>query len=100
MTQSGLSVRALYSTISDNQLDILAGKIQAHFPNCGYRMMAHLLQEVPHHRVRETLRRIDPEGVAVRWASTVRRRTYSVPSPLSLWQIDGNHKLIRLVTPP
>ncbi len=101
MTQSGLSVRALYSSISDNELDILAGTIQEQFPNCGYRMMyAHLLQEghrVPHHRVRETLRRIDPEGVAVRWASTVRRRTYSVPSPLSLWHIDGNHKLIRLV---
>lgn len=99
MSQSGLSVKALYSTISDNDLNVLAIKIQEHFPNCGYRMMyAHLLQEghrVPHSRVRETLRHIDPEGVAVRWASTVKRRTYSVPSPLSLWHIDGNHKLRR-----
>ncbi len=76
-------------------LDILASKIQEHFPNCGYRMMyAHLLQEghrVPHHRVRETLRRIDPEGVAVRWASTVRPIQCHHHCPLSLWHIDGNH---------
>ncbi len=59
MTECGLSVRKLYSSISDHYLDMLVRNIQHHFPNSGYRMMyAHLLQEghqVPHHRVRETL---------------------------------------------
>lgn len=30
-----------------------------------------------------------------RWKSTTRRRNYNVRYPLSLWHIDGNHKLIR-----
>lgn len=39
--------------------------------------------------------RVDPEGVAIRWSSTVQRHKYTVSSPLALWHIDGNHKLIR-----
>ena len=39
--------------------------------------------------------RVEPEGVTVRWTSAVQRRKYSVFSPLSLWHLDGNHKLIR-----
>jgi transposase len=102
MSESGLSVRNLYSTISDEQLDILVRLIQQNFPNCGHRLMqGHLLQEghkVQQHRVRESLIRVDPEGVAIRWACTIPCRTYSVPSPLALWHIDGNHKLIRYYT--
>ena len=61
-------------------------------------MQGHLLQEghrIQQHRVRESLFRVNPEGVSIRWASTVQRRTYYVASPLALWHIDGNHKLIR-----
>lgn len=46
-------------------------------------------------RVAESLLRVDPAAVAMRWSQTVVRRTYSVPSPNALWHIDGNHKLIR-----
>ena len=100
MTEYGLTVHALYSTISDRELDELAEQIKQDFPNCGYRMMqGHLLRQghrIPHARIRNCLHRIDPDGVAIRWATTVQRRKYTVPSPLSLWHIDGNHKLIRL----
>lgn len=41
------------------------------------------------------MRRVDPEGTIARRLSTINRRVYSVPAPLSLWHIDGNHKLIR-----
>ncbi|KAK1161546.1 hypothetical protein AOXY_G19120 [Acipenser oxyrinchus oxyrinchus] len=43
------------------------------------------------------MKRVDPEGVLERALSlhTVRRRSYSVTAPQSLWHIDGNHKLIR-----
>ena len=85
-------MHALYSTISDRELDDLAEQIKQDFPNCGYRMMqGHLLRHgyrIPHAHIRNCLHRIDPDDVAIRWAT--------VPSPLSLWHIDGNHKLIRL----
>ena len=48
-------------------------------------------------RIRESLRRVDPEGTLMRALelNVINRRRYSVPSPLALWHIDGNHKLIR-----
>ena len=101
MTEYGLSVNALYSTIGDQELDYLAGQIKQDFPNCGYRMMqGHLLRQghrIPHARIRDCLHRIYAEGVTIRWASTVQRRKYTVSSPQSLWHINGNHRLIRLV---
>jgi hypothetical protein len=101
MTEHGLSVKALYSSISDQELDYIAGQIKHDFPNCGHRMMqGHLLRQghrIQHARIRDCLHRIDAEGVAIRWATTVQRRKYTVSSPQSLRHIDGNHKLIRLV---
>lgn len=49
------------------------------------------------HRLRASMRRLDPEAILMRRFSmqTARRRQYSVPAPNSLWHIDGNHKLIR-----
>jgi len=50
-------------------------------------------------RVRESIRRVNPEGVLLRvlTINTINRRKYSVYAPLALWHIDGNHKLIRLI---
>jgi len=77
MEEYGLSVHALYSTISDRELDRLTEQIKKDFPNCGYRMMqGHLLHQghrIPHARVRNCLHRIDSNGVAIRWATTVQR---------------------------
>ena len=38
-------------------------------------------------------RRVDPEGSIMRRLQAVNRRRYQVPSPRSLWHMDGNHKL-------
>ena len=46
-------------------------------------------------RVRESMQRVDPQGVAVSWLRLTPRRQYSVSGPLALWHIDVNHKLIR-----
>ena len=41
---------------------------------------------------------LDPVGVTERWLQgLVSRRKYNVKGPLSLWHIDGSHKLIRYV---
>ena len=101
MALYGLSVQSLYSNMSDDELDEVIKKICIAFPNSGFRMMeGHLLSRgyrLPQVRIRESLHRVDPEGVAARWAIAIQRLRYSVMSPLSLWHIDGNHKLIRYV---
>ena len=99
MDEGNLSISSLYSTITDDELDAIVMDIKASFPNCGYRLMyGHLVTRgyrVTQMRIREALRRVDPDGVAVRWATAIERRKYRVMSPLSLWHLDGNHKLIR-----
>lgn len=99
MNEFGLCVSELYFRITDQDLDLLVSQIKEEFPNCGYRLMhGHLVHRghrVSQSRIREALHMVDPEGVAIRWSSAVERRKYSVASPLSLWHLDGNHKLIR-----
>jgi len=46
-------------------------------------------------KIRQSLRRIDGEGIAARRLTTIKRRKYSVPSPNFLWHIDGTHKLVK-----
>ena len=99
MIDCNLSVSSVYSQISDDELDVLVADIKHTFPNCGYRLMrGHLLNQghrVTQMRIRDSLHRVDPDGSVLRWAATIQRRKYRVSSPLSLWHIDGNHKLIR-----
>ncbi|CAL8384465.1 unnamed protein product [Arctogadus glacialis] len=89
-----------YSEMSDTQLDALVLEIhRIHL--CGYRMLRYHLQGRGHlvqiHRVRQSLKRVDPEGTEQRALAnrTLHRRQYSVPGPNCMWHIDGNHKLIR-----
>ena len=99
MSLYDLSVSKLYSDINDQELDSLVVQIKHDFPNAGYRLMEGYLLQQGHRvlqvRIRDSMRRVDPDGVAIRWASTIPRSKYSVASPLSLWHVDGNHKLIR-----
>uniref|UniRef100_A0A1X7SQW6 Integrase catalytic domain-containing protein n=1 Tax=Amphimedon queenslandica TaxID=400682 RepID=A0A1X7SQW6_AMPQE len=99
MNEFSLSVHMQYSDISDGDLDIIVYSIQNAFPLCGnVQMQGHLLARgirVQQIRIREAQRRIDPEGCIMRRLRVINRRQYRVPSPLSLWHIDGNHKLIR-----
>ena len=74
------------------------------FPNCGYRRMRGFLRARGLHiqwsRIQGSMKRVCPEGILMRalQLTTVERRIYNVRSPLSLWHIDGNHKLIRFVS--
>ncbi len=99
LEEYNFSVSALYSQISDAELDALINDVKQQFPSCGYTMMAgHLLSRgyrVQQIRVRAALVRADRDGVATRWCYAVQRRTYNVYGPLALWHIDGHHKLIR-----
>ena len=99
MSLFGLSVSSQYSSLSDSELDRLVCTIQDQYPLCGYRMMIGHLRALGHrlqeNRVRNSMIRTDPDGVMSRWITSIRRRSYSVPAPNSLWHIDGNHRLIR-----
>lgn len=55
--------------------------------------------KVSKRRIQESMHKVDPEGVLMRalQLTTINRRKYQVPGILSLWHIDGHHKLIRLV---
>ena len=94
-----LSIGATYAEISNEELDLLIHEISRHFPMCGSKQMTgHLLSRgfrVQQARIREAQRRVDPQGVAMRQLTVTRRRQYNVATPLSLYHIDGNHKLIR-----
>ena len=95
MTDHGLSIRRQYSNLSDQDLDMIVGEIQQQFPMCGNRnMQGHLLARgyrIQQTRIRESQRRVDPEGTVIRRPHVLNRREYSVP----LYHIDGHHKLIR-----
>ena len=73
--------------------------IKAEFPTSVQKqMMGHLRSHgyrVQQVRVREVMRRIDPEGSIMRRLSASNCRQYSVLAPGYLWHIDGNHKMIR-----
>ena len=89
----------MYSTIDDSHLDALVQHASNEHPGIGIRMLKGFLNSqgfrIQRERIRLSLLRIDPIGIMERWRVTVKRRKYSVRFPLSLWHIDGNHKLIR-----
>ena len=103
MAEFGLTVTATYTTIFDEQLDTTILEIMTAFPNTGNKRMTGYLRSrgmrIQQYRIRESMRRVDPLGTLHRALemNIIHRRVYSVPSPLALWHIDGNHKLIRWV---
>ncbi|XP_028397381.1 uncharacterized protein LOC114521162 [Dendronephthya gigantea] len=94
-----LSISGTYSDVNDNELNILVMSAQRENANIGIRMLKGFLYSKGHRvqreRIRQSLLRTDPSGAAQRWKQAVKRRKYNVHSPLALWHIDGNHKLIR-----
>ena len=99
MHDYGLPNRQNLPHLSDDELDNKIREILQEFPNAGYRRVISQLfvngLKPPQMQVRESMRRVDPQGVAVRWLRLTPRRQYRVSGPLALWHIDGNHKLIR-----
>lgn len=99
LREYGIAISERRTDIPDAELDCVVRNIQTEFPNAGYRRMQSQLTvrgiNVSQMRVRASMQRTDPEGVAMRWLSLTPRAVYRVSGPLALWHIDGNHKLIR-----
>jgi len=88
MSEFNLSVISLYSELTDDQLDGIVEEIQLQFPTCGNKQMIGHLQScglrIHQHRVRESQRRVDPEGSVMRRLRTIHRRQYCVGSTVSV----------------
>ena len=82
-------IRATLMYISDADLDGVVRNIQADFPNAGYRRMQSQRNfrgiKVSQSRVRESMQRTDPDGVAMRWLSITPRATYCVRGKYKTW---------------
>jgi hypothetical protein len=79
-------------------VDAIVSELDGTGSHLGYRSMHDRLLKIHHiHTDRETVRRIlkvlDPEAVYQRKQRRLKRRTYSVQGPNSLWHIDGWDKL-------
>ncbi|XP_013417009.1 uncharacterized protein LOC106178403 [Lingula anatina] len=94
-----LEAKLKYTDIDDYCLEAEISRVMSLFPNAGERSIQGHLQSkkivVQRHRVRSIMQSINPHRQQFRRLQTIRRRKYSVQSPLSMWHIDGNHKLIR-----
>jgi hypothetical protein len=88
-----------FSLIGDDELDQLTDVYVQNFPAAGAKTYQAFLHsqglKIQRYRVRESMIRVDGEGVCQRRRRVLTRRVYSVPMPNSLWHIDGYHKLIR-----
>ena len=97
--KEGNLVTTKYTDVSDNDLDVAVIDLQNCHPNSGQVLLQGLLQargiSVQRHRLRDSLKRVDPLLANARWNTPISRRTYHVPGPNSLWHIDSHHSLIR-----
>ena len=94
-----ISVRQMYSPISEAQLVARITSIVRHNPALGERSVDGLLRAegcvVQRQRIRDALWAADPEGIQFRLWRCLQCHEYNVEAPNSLWHIDGYHKLIR-----
>ena len=94
MREYGMSVRQIYSTISDADLTDRITAIVMHNPALGEKSVDGLLHArgiiVQCQRIRSALWASDPEGIRFRLRHCLRRREYHVEAPNSLWHIDGS----------
>ena len=73
LSEYGISARS-FTTITDQELDSQVRDIKTFHPNCGSKNLAGYLAsrdiKVPRERLRQSLQRVDPVGVSVRYSST------------------------------
>lgn len=69
------------------------------FPSCGEIMLRQMLilkgVRIQRWRLRDSIHRMDDQGVQDRCTGRLHRRVYDVPGQNYLWHIDTNHKLVR-----
>ncbi|XP_065924261.1 uncharacterized protein [Magallana gigas] len=94
-----ISYDMILSLLDDDMLDSWVSRGLSIFPRAGYKTIQGFLRSesicVQRQRIRDSMHRLNPSRQTLRSMTVIRRRTYRVPSPLALWHIDGNHKLIR-----
>jgi hypothetical protein len=85
------------SNITDDQLDEEISQIQSDHPDRGEVITRTNVRDrginISRERVRTSLHRVNPDAVAYRRSTTVKRVIYHVKGPHHLWHIDGNHKM-------
>jgi hypothetical protein len=88
-----------FSTVTEDELDRVVSEITKEFPHSGEGLIKQMLLgkyiKVQRWRLRESLHRVDSEGIAQRKRGRLARRVYQVQGPNRLWHIDTNHKIIR-----
>lgn len=88
-----------FSDISEATLDENLICLCEQFPNCGERFLNEMLRQkglvLQRSRVRESLHRVDYEGVKRRKKNGLSRRVYNVQGSNHLWHLDTHHKLVR-----
>lgn len=98
MNKYGLS-KMTFSSITDQELDIIVLQTKHDFPLCGEKMIKQILAQkgikIQRWRLRDSIHRIDSAGVQERKKRRLHRRVYNVGGPNCLWHIDTNHKLVR-----
>ena len=98
MSLFGLS-RSDFTDISYLELDQHIENITEDFPYCGESLIKQFLIEkgiiVQRMRIRDSLHRVNGDGVKARKKGRLHRRVYDVQGPNHLWHIDTNHKLVR-----
>ena len=74
-------------------------EITSEFPYCGETMLRQLVHDygirVTRSKMRDSIHRVDMNGVISRRRGRLHRRVYNVQGPNHLWHIDTNHKLVR-----
>ena len=92
-------VRSEYSSIEDENLDMLVAAYKTQKPDAGFRYaLGHLRAvgiRVQKQRILDSLNRIDHIGRFIRRHAVTRRRKYINSRPNALWHCDGHHKLIK-----
>lgn len=83
--------------MSDQDSTIQAYK--ATHPNDGETIVTGHLRSleinVSRRRIRESIHQVDPSGTEEIACLTIRHRTYLVDAPNEVWNMDGNHELMR-----
>ena len=87
-----------FSDIDDAELDDMVRGIITLFPNCGEKTVSGRLRSngvrIQRGKVRESMRRVDPSGLATHCRNVLHRHVNEVSSSNALWHVDG-YKLMR-----
>ena len=98
MSLSGLS-KSDFTDISDLELDQHIENITEDLPFCRETLIKQFLVEkeivVQRMRIRDSLHRVNGDGVNARKKGRLHRRVYDVQGPNHVWHIDTNHKLVQ-----